>query len=272
MIEILQNRGVLHITGPDAGKFLQSMVTNDVVKNIYSYNYLLTNQGRFLFDFFVYQEAADSYFLDVNKSGLDDLQKRLMIYKLRSDFKVQDVSLEYRILYSKSAIKSDVKFSEHDPRYNKLGWRSLIEASKIDQLAEIAGGLYDLDKYKYAIADGSVDLIYDRSIPVEYGAEELNAINYHKGCYIGQEVISRVKHQGVVRKKIFRLYSDEDIIVLTKQAQVTDLSGNELGVVCSNYRGQAIALLSEEKILGLGEKLAMINEQIVKVEVPAWRG
>ncbi len=272
MIEILQNRAILHIVGPDAGKFLQSMTTNDVVKKTYSYNYLLTSQGKFLFDFFVYKKGVESYFLDINKDSASDLQKRLMMYKLRSNLEAQDVSSKYNILYSDSLVELDVEFSLQDPRYNELGYRAMIEISKIDQLSEIEEGLYNRDKYKYAITDGNTDLIYDRSIPVEYGAEELNAIDYHKGCYIGQEVISRVKYQGVVRKKIFKLYSDTDIVIKEKQTQVADVDGNKIGAVCSNYRNQAIGLLWEEKVLGLKRKVAMIDGQVVNIQVPAWRG
>lgn len=77
MIEILKYRALVHIVGPDSGKFLQGMTTNDVIKKIYSYNYLLTNQGKYLFDFFVYQQSAESYFLDINKKLLRYFPKAL---------------------------------------------------------------------------------------------------------------------------------------------------------------------------------------------------
>ena len=272
MIEILRDRAVLHITGSDAVIFLQGMTTNDIIKNIYSYNFLLTNQGKYLFDFFVYRQSKDSYFLDVHLNNFADLFKRLTLYKLRRNLEIKDVSLEYNILYSKLPIKTEVEFSIQDPRYNKLGYRSMIKHSNINNLFEVTDGLYLADKYKYAIIDGNLDLIYDRSIPVEYGAEELHAIDYHKGCYVGQEVISRVKYQGVVRKKIFKLQLlDTKIALKLSGTIITDLNGNKLGVVCSNYKNQAIGLLREEKFLELEQKIAVIDSQLVNIEVPPWR-
>lgn len=271
MIEILKNRGVLQVIGPDAGKLLQSVVTNNVLQNSYSYNYLLTNQGKFLFDFFVYKEAEDSYWLDVDREMIGVLQKRLMMYKLRSNCQLAEVSAEYQILYSKEQIHEGIKFSLQDPRYKKLGYRSIISAADSAQLQNLTDGLYLQDKYDYAIIDGSVDLIYERSIPVEYGAEELNAVDYHKGCYVGQEVISRVKYQGVVRKKIFKIEADSDLVVTEERAPVLDAAGEKIGTLCSLHKNQAIALLVEEKFLGLEQKIAMIEGQVVRVKIPAWR-
>lgn len=270
-IEILKNRGVLKVTGPDAGKLLQSMVTNNILKNSYSYNYLLTNQGKFLFDFFVYKEAEDSYWLDADSEMVSFLQKRLMMYKLRSDCQLAEVSSEYQVLYSKEQIHEGVKFSLQDPRYKKLGYRSIISVPDAANLQNLTDGLYLQDKYDYAIIDGSLDLIYERSIPVEYGAEELNAVDYRKGCYVGQEVISRVKYQGVVRKKIFKIEADSDLVITEERAPVLDAAGEKIGVVCSSHKNQAIALLVEEKFLGLEQKIAMIEGQVVRVEIPAWR-
>jgi len=270
MIEILRNRAVLHITDSDAAIFLQGMTTNDIIKKIYSYNYLLTNQGKYLFDFFVYRQSKDSYFLDVHLDNFADLLKRLTLYKLRRNLEIRDVSLEYNILYSKSPIESEVEFSIQDPRYNKLGYRSMVKHSNIN-LFEVTDGLYLADKYRYAIIDGNPDLIYDRSIPVEYGAEELHAIDYHKGCYVGQEVISRVKYQGVVRKKIFKLQFETKITLNLSEATIADLNGNKLGVVCSNYENQAIGLLREEKFQELEQKVAMVDNRLVNIEIPPWR-
>jgi folate-binding protein YgfZ len=271
MIEILKDRALIHIVGPDSGKFLQGMTTNDVIKKNYSYNYLLTNQGKYLFDFFVYQQSAESYFLDINKTSLDIFLKRLNMYKLRSNLDIKDVSLDYNIVYSKSQIESDVEFSLQDTRYKALGYRSMMKTEKIKLLNKLVDNLYISDKYKYTIIDGYLDLVYDRSIPVEYGAEELNAIEYNKGCYVGQEVISRVKYQGVVRKKIFKLQFGTEFAVKEQEAKITDLDGDKLGIVCSNYKNQAIGLLREEKFLGLKQKVAMIENQLVNIEIPPWR-
>jgi folate-binding protein YgfZ len=271
MIEILKDRALVNIVGPDSGKFLQGMTTNDVIKKEYSYNYLLTNQGKYLFDFFVYQKDIESYFIDINKTSLDIFLKRLNIYKLRSNVDIKDVSLDYNIIYSKVQIESDVEFSLHDTRYKDLGYRSMVKIEKLRHLDKIVDNIYILDKYKYSIIDGYLDLVYERSIPIEYGAEELNAIDYNKGCYVGQEVISRVKYQGVVRKKIFKLQFGTEFALKNQESKITNLDGDKLGMVCSNYKNQAIGILKEEKFLELKQKIVMVENQLVDIEIPPWR-
>ena len=253
MIELLEDRTIIHIYGPDAEKFLQGQTTNDIIKNQYSYNFILNNQGRYLFDFFVFQESDESFYIDIHKDSADAFVKRLSMYKLRSKFELKNISDDFFVLYSKKAIDNTL-FSLKDPRSDKLGFRSIIRQDKSDYAENYSKNLYLNDKYNLAIIDGDIDLIYEKSIPVEYGADNFNAIDYQKGCYIGQEVISRAKHQGVIRKKIYKLKFGTKIAPVDKGADITDLNGNKIGVVCSSYEKIAIAQLREEKYLGLDKK------------------
>ncbi len=271
MIEMLSNRAVIQVKGPDSAKFLQGMVTNDIKKNSYSYNYLLTNQGKYLFDFFVYKKNEESYLLDICREGAPDLIKRLSMYKLRSNCEINDNFNKFTVLYSQNIPNFGEFFSSKDPRYKKLGYRSLIETININNLPRLANNLYIEDKYKYTIVDGDIDLKFNRSIPIEYGADELNAIDYQKGCYIGQEVVSRLKYQGVVRKKIFNIEFDTKIAFDLKKAKITDSEGNGLGIVCSNYSNHVIALLKEEKYFLLNKKVVMIEDKLANIKVPCWR-
>ena len=253
MIELLENRAIIHIHGPDAEKFLQGQTTNDIIKNQYSYNFILNNQGRYLFDFFVFRENNKSFYIDIHKDSADTFFKRLSMYKLRSKLELENVSNDFFVLYSKEAVNNSL-FSLRDPRNDKLGFRSIISQDKLDQDKSYSKNLYLNDKYNLAIIDGNTDLIYEKSIPIEYGADNFNAIDYQKGCYIGQEVISRAKHQGVIRKKIYKLKFGTEIALIDKGAAITDLNGNKIGIVCSCYEKMAIAQLREEKYLGLDKK------------------
>ena len=280
MFEIQTNRAIIHIKGIDSQKFLQSLVTNDVVEKIYSYNYLLNNQGRYLYDFFVYQQSSDSYFIDIDKNSRANLIKHLLIYKLRSQLEIMDVSDLYSILYSAEKISGSV-FSLPDTRYNKLKFRSLIKIENIKHLEGEIKDLYLMDKYDFAIIDGSIDLIYEKSIPIEYGAEEFSAIDYKKGCYVGQEVISRAKYQGVIRKKIYKaqidgifadeIFADKRFFTPYQDIEVTDINGDKVGKLCSFYKNIAIVILREEKYLALLEKKVIINGYVCNVIVPSWR-
>ncbi len=270
MFEILPNRSIIHVFGPDSQKFLQSLITNDVVNKTYTYNYLLNNQGRYLSDFFIYQDNSESYFLDVDKNSSLALIKCLTMYKLRSNAEIRDVSEFYAVLYSAEKLQN-VVFSLQDPRYDKLGFRSLIKTENITKLQGNASDLYLKDKYNFAIVDGNLDLVVEKSIPIEFGAEELNAIDYKKGCYVGQEVISRTKYQGVVRKKIFKLQRYGTNFAPIEQGTEITFDGTKIGKLCSFYENLAIGLLWEEKYLGLAEKKVMINDCIWDVAVPPWR-
>ncbi len=270
-MDILRNRALVSISGPDAAKFLQGLTTNDVIKNVFSYNYFLNNQGRYLFDFFLYKQRDDLYFLDTDKERLKAFLLKLNMYKLRSDVKIEDLSEEYDVVYSRDVLEFDAIYSERDPRCDSLGFRTVIASSVASDIETLVNNLYNQDKYEHAIVDGVPDLIYERSIPIEYGAEELNAIDYNKGCYVGQEVISRAKYQGVVRKKIFKLKFGTKIAFIASGTEITDLQGNKIGIVCSNYEDLAIALIREEKYFGLESKKAMINDHLCEILLPSWR-
>ncbi|MFK7974181.1 MAG: folate-binding protein YgfZ [Rickettsiaceae bacterium] len=270
MFEILDQRAILQISGPDSQKYLQGITTNDVVNKKYTYNYLLNNQGRYLFDCFIYQHSVNNYFLDVAAICIDRLIKRMTLYKLRSNLTIKNVTKEYKILYSREKI-NDSDYSILDPRYNKLGYRSLVIENKINKMQVLTKHSYMSDKYCYSIIDGYLDLIEEKSIPIEYGAEELNAIDYKKGCYIGQEVISRAKYQGVIRKKIYKLSFAENIQANYSHNEVMDLQGNSIGRVCSMYNNLAIALIREEKYLGLQQKKVIVNGTVADISIPFWR-
>jgi folate-binding protein YgfZ len=195
---------------------------------------------------------------------------RLNLYKLRRDVNIKDFTDLYNVLYSYEPLER-TEFSYPDPRYNRLGFRCLIKKENLEGAKEAVDGLYLADKYKYTIIDGYTDLIYEKSIPIEYGAEELNALDFKKGCYIGQEVISRAKYQGVIRKKIFKLSFESAIPSIESNSIITDLSDNKVGIVCSINKNEAIALLREEKYLGLAEKRVMVEHYLGNVTVPPWR-
>jgi tRNA-modifying protein YgfZ len=270
MIELLENRSLLCFRGVDAEKFLQGQVTNDVLKNKYSYNFMLNNQGRYLFDFFVLKQASDLFYIDINKSSVSKFIDRISLYKLRSDFIIEDASDEFYVLYSNLEIK-DAFFSTRDPRYKKLGFRSIVKRENFAANQANSVNLYLNDKYKFSIVDGYIDLIYEKSIPVEYGADHLLAVDYNKGCYIGQEVISRTKYQGVIRKKIYKVKFDTEVAPIQDNLEITDLDGNKIGILCSCYENLAIVLLREEKYLGLRKKSAIIGGKEGEIFIPEWR-
>jgi folate-binding protein YgfZ len=273
MIQLLKNRAILSVTGDDSLMFLQNLTTNDLINNLYSYNYLLSTQGRYLYDFFVLKFLDNKLFIDIDSASSQSFLKKLNLYKLRKDIEIQDVTTDYCILYSKEKLEiSDVVLSSNrDPRFFKLGFRSLVKSLKLNELELVSDDLYIKDKYEYTIPDGITDLSFDNSMVSQFGAEELSAVSFSKGCYIGQEVISRAKYQGSIRKKLFKLQSGTKIASNELGMEITDLKSNKIGVFCSSYNDLGIALLSYEKYLGLNEKIAIINNtEEVLISQPEW--
>lgn len=266
MFEVLNDRSVLEISGPDSVKFLQNLITNDLSKNNYCYSYMLSNQGKYLFDFFVFKASEEKFLVDINKNQLPLFKNKLLLYKLRANVTFVDLD-NYKVIYSLNIAGFPTLISVKDPRSDLLGFRSIVAS---DISGSMVAGLYLKDKYDLAIPDGYTDLIYDRSIPLEYGAEELAGISYNKGCYVGQEVMSRTKYQGVIRKKIFHLYSDSDLGHLSKNYEI-NIDNVTIGTICSACKNNAIALIREEKYLALKDKEIAIGNAIVKISIPKWR-
>ncbi len=305
MYEILSNREIIKIIGLDSVKFLQNLVTNDICKSSYCYTYLLNNQGRYLFDFFVYVHKLEEIYLDIDKSNKAALIEHLNFYKFRSKIQIIDCSDEYKIVYSHQKLDIDTLVTSRDPRYSMLGFRSIVssflslreDAMGVDEaisdkipeiatlpmvtrndglenyattsLCESGNLIYLEDKYNFAIIDGVEDLITDKSIPNMYGAEELNAISFDKGCYVGQEVISRAKYQGVIRRKIYKITADEDLSSLVKDEEIL-ADNDKIGLICSSYRNKAIALIKEEKYLACKKSDITVKGIKINLSLAPW--
>ncbi|WP_316353410.1 CAF17-like 4Fe-4S cluster assembly/insertion protein YgfZ [Candidatus Trichorickettsia mobilis] len=269
MYEILTNRSVLEIAGIDAGKLLQNLITNDLTANDYCYTYMLNNQGRYLFDFFIIKLSSEKFLIDISQTISAQFIEKLLMYKLRAKVECFDLSDQYSIIYSKNKPEFTTIFSSQDPRYQQLGVRSIVNKA-VKFVSESQPDLYLNDKYNFAIPDGDIDLIHAKSIPVEYGAEELGAISYDKGCYIGQEVISRTKYQGTIRKKIFKIYAKTD---LSDKLKTNEIVGGSkvIGRVCSTYKTQGLALIREENYFACSNELITVDDIEITLSIPEWR-
>lgn len=267
MFEILANRSIIEISGDSPLIFLQKLTTNDLTKNKYCYSFMLNNQGKYLFDFFVYSLNDNTILVDTNTESASEFIAKLNFYKLRTNVTITNNN-DYSIIYSKKELSDNVLYSYQDPRFNLLGYRSLVLKEHY-QATSNSCKLYLNDKYEFAIPDGYTDLRGGKSIPVEYGAEELHSIDYNKGCYVGQEVISRTKYQGVLRKKIFKAVAPQNLN-LENHAEIR--SGETvLGTCCSYYKNTVIALVREENLQNIQNVPITIENIPVELVIPKWR-
>ncbi len=242
---LLENREVIVISGKDRGKFLQGIITNDVGKiNLDSYLYalMLSPQGKLLYDFFIL-ERDDSYLLDCPKPYVEEIIKKFNIYKLRSDITISNQPTDYKVYASFSKINA---LFFPDPRDGNLGFRAII-----DPTISLIGAPQDIEKYdiqriNLLIPDMVDDLESGAYFPLELHLDELNAIDYKKGCYVGQEVTARTHYRGVVRKKVYKI----EIIEGEALNPRTDifLGENKVGQTLGFIEDYGLALMRIEEV------------------------
>lgn len=206
----LPNRGVLWIEGEDRLTFLQGLISNDVNKITDKeaiYAAFLTPQGKFLCDLFIIQ-AQDGLLVDVEKDALSTFKKKLTMFKLRSKVSVKDVSEDYTVMAAFGG-EIDQEGVFKDPRLETAGYRAILANGKnIDDASEVSFDEYDLHRIKLGLPDGGRDMKVDKSILLENGFDELNGVDWDKGCYMGQELTARTKYRALIKKRLFPVAID----------------------------------------------------------------
>lgn len=192
----LQSRAVLAVTGDDASLFLQNIFTNDVTKiadGILQYSLLLTPQGQLLRDVFIFKKE-NVYYIDVEKSGMADLVRRMTMYKLRSKVDIAETDMK---VYAGGDMFAD-------PRYDMLGYRSYLHH---DIPARDEQGYVDFC-ISLGIPCGEKTIMYGKDFAHDANLDALNAFDWNKGCFIGQEVAARMHHRGLAKKRLVILSQD----------------------------------------------------------------
>lgn len=184
------DRSVLAITGSDAERFLQDLVTNDVTRDGLIYAALLTAQGKFLEDFFLLRDGA-GFLLDVRAGGAEALARRLTMYKLRADVAIAARDLRVWQVW-------DTEIGHRDPRHPALGHRHYDAVAP--DIAAMAPAAWQALRVAHLIPETGAELMAEDSYILEHGFERLNGVDFRKGCYVGQEVTARMKHKTRLRK------------------------------------------------------------------------
>jgi folate-binding protein YgfZ len=255
---MLEDRGVLSVSGADATSFLQGLLTNDVERLQQSearYAALLTPQGKILFDMIVVRALngdEPSYLIDCAAAQAPDLAKRLGFYKLRAKVAVENISDSMGVLAvwnGEPAMKPDLAFA--DPRHQTLGWRILVPEDLKQKVAGLIGAdLVDSDAYEaHRIASGvprgGLDFMYSDAFPHETNMDRLHGVDFDKGCYVGQEVVSRMQHRGTARTRIVRVTLED----FSPETGVAVLGGDkQLGTMGSTAGGHGLALVRIDRV------------------------
>ena len=233
-IFILKDRGVLLISGQDSKDFLQNLVTNDINKVTETqscFSSLLTPQGKYLFDFMIVKHK-DGYFLDCELNQINGLINRLNVYKLNSKIEITNLSHKFQVTVisnekfisinnSKNLEGTTITYRDDpffiDPRNKKLGARGIVNLEKLylsikklELKLEDSKNYYELS-YNLGIAQINTKNLQEKIFGLECNFEELNGIDFKKGCYVGQENTARMKLKNKLRRKLVPLKSDKKL-------------------------------------------------------------
>ena len=227
-VYILEDRSILYINGLDAKDFLQNLVTNDINKvseNSSCFASLLTPQGKFLYEFIIIKHKS-GYFIDCEKTQSEEIFNQLNLYKIRSKVEILNLSNEFVVASfgyekyltiegAKDILGFTLKYREDpvilDPRNKKLGARLIINLEKLylslkklnlknDKLEN-----YYIKSHELGIVPKNLNKLKNKLFGIECNFEELNGIDFKKGCYVGQENTARIKLKNKLSKRLFPL-------------------------------------------------------------------
>jgi folate-binding protein YgfZ len=268
----LDDRAVLAISGPQARDFLQGLVTNDIAGGLAPgaglYTALLSPQGKILFDFLV-TEGDGALLLDVARDARDALLKKLRMYRLRS--KVEIEAREQLGVYVNLAGHPDNRALSYadravtfaDPRHHDLGLRSI--GAMAEMPANLSGPRgYHQHRMELGVPEAG-DFGFEKIFALDAGLAELNGVSFTKGCYIGQELTSRMKHRATSRKRILTVTAD---VALPVEGAVTK-GGVEIGEVVSSQGQTAFVLVRLDRLEETSGDLAAAGIPVV-LHRPAW--
>ena len=288
-VYILKDRGILYINGKDVDEFLQNLISNDIkkVNNTNScFASLLTPQGKFLFSFIIVKHKS-GYFFDCEKSQVEDLFKQLSVYKLRSNVEIMNLSNEFVVAAfnhekflsfenAKDIPGNTIKYREDsillDPRNKDLGARLIINLEKLYlSLKKLELKDTNIDEYykfshELGIPQKDMNKLQNKLFGIECNFEELNGIDFKKGCYVGQENTARIKLKNKLSKRLLPI----QIIKGELNENASIHSGDiEIGkVMINNEHPFALVKYLDDNF---NEKDEFKSENaVLKIKIPSW--
>jgi len=254
----LPDRGVIKVAGEDARNFLNGLVTTDVDKlkpGLGRFGALLTPQGKIIVDFLITEAPAGhggGFLIDCPKPLADGLATKLKFYKLRAKVTVENLSGDLGVLAAwdgKPAAQPDLAFA--DPRNEDLGYRILIPEDLKQKLSDLIGAelvdaaAYEAHRIALGVPRGGLDFTYSDAFPHETNMDRLSGVDFDKGCYVGQEVVSRMQHRGTARTRSVKVLLEDS----SPEPGVSVMAGDKpVGTMGSSAQGKGIALVRIDRV------------------------
>ena len=252
----------LEISGQDSVPFIQNLITNDINKckeNHFVYSCLLTPQGKFFADFFIFKNKK-KYFFEVNDIFYENFLNKLNMYKLRSNINIEEIKLFYSfIIFGELEINNHYEILNFDPRNNNIG-KKLIQ---YDPLIKFNEKIIEIDEKKYheiliknKVPYSPFDLQENKSLLLENNFDNINAISWNKGCFVGQEITARMKYRALLKKQLYALE------LISGKINIGDKiieKGVVLGEVISKANQYIFCILKIELVREKSEKKALLD-------------
>jgi folate-binding protein YgfZ len=254
----LPDRGVVKVAGEDARNFLNGLITTDVDRlkpGLGRFGALLTPQGKITVDFLITEVPAGhggGFLIDCPKALAEGLATKLKFYKLRAKVTVENLSDNLGVLAAwdgSLAAQPDLTFA--DPRNEQLGYRILIPEDLKQKLSDLIGAeLVDAAEYEahriaLGVPRGGLDFMYSDAFPHETNMDRLAGVDFDKGCYVGQEVVSRMQHRGTARTRSVKVLLED----LSPEVGVSVMAGDKsVGTMGSSAQGKGIALVRIDRV------------------------
>ena len=286
----LSDRGTVRVTGADAAKFLQGLVTNDVESLVTkpddlafaasaAHAAILSPQGKILFEFFCVR-TLDGFVLDVLRDKAPELVKRLSMYKLRAAVEIKDISEDYKLLAlwgpnacSSGPTKGTIAFI--DPRHPALGQRILAEARFATDIASATNGSTSTPEAFHAhrialdVPEGGKDYDFGDTYPHEANFDLLNGVSFTKGCYVGQEIVARMQHKTAIRKRIVPVVAASALPATRPEITAGSVPIGKLGSI-SGHRGLALMRLDRAAEFAAQSVPLDAGGVAVTISLPSW--
>ena len=262
----LSDRSILSIGGKDSQSFLQAIITCNVEKMSSNpgYGAILTPQGKLLYDFIIFKKNNE-FLLDISKLNIKDFKKLLTIYRLRSDISIEE-KFDLSVFVDIENKTEDIKFL--DPRLVEMGSRDILESESLDYGTDLI--LYKNQKIKLGIAETGDDLDAGEIFPMEANLDYLKGIDFQKGCFIGQEVSSRMFRKGTAKKRIVSFTSNDDF---TNKEEIV-YNGTRIGTVIKKIDANGIALIKVDKISNSDREITTVtnenNQKTMVINLPSF--
>lgn len=259
----LSDRGIVRVGGAEARAFLQGLVTGNVVTlggDEARWAALLTPQGKILFDFLMVA-APDAILLDVKRERIADLIKRLSMYKLRAKVEIGDESERLGVIALYGGVVGE---GVRDGRHPDMGRRLIASAAGIPALMLTFGGDagigdYNAHRIALGVPEGGVDFIYGDAFPHEADMDQLNGVDFKKGCFVGQEVVARMQYRGLTRNRVIKVMLEG---APPQPGAVVMAGETRVGVMGSSAGARGLALLRLDR----AEEAAQAGQALVTGE------